>query len=122
MSISPELMMAILSMDSYNRGYNAGIEDEVLDGAGTADGLGEAGIIGNARILARPNNIDVADWKGAGFYAVAYAWNGQTIISYRGTDNPTLELSRTNDILSGWTTGAGYMGSGTQAEYAFAFR
>jgi hypothetical protein len=27
MTISSELFMAILSMDSYNRGYNAGIED-----------------------------------------------------------------------------------------------
>lgn len=26
MSISPELFMAILSMDSYNRGYDAGIK------------------------------------------------------------------------------------------------
>jgi len=27
MAISPELFMAILSMDAYNRGYGAGIED-----------------------------------------------------------------------------------------------
>ena len=29
MPISDELFMAILSMDAYNRGYNAGIEDSI---------------------------------------------------------------------------------------------
>jgi hypothetical protein len=35
-SISPDLFMAILSMDSYNRGYNAGI--------GGIDGLGSTAV------------------------------------------------------------------------------
>jgi hypothetical protein len=37
MTISSELFMAILSMDSYNRGYNSGIED---GGVSNSDGLG----------------------------------------------------------------------------------
>lgn len=40
MTISPELFTAILSMDSYNRGYNAGIEN---GGQSGIDGLGETG-------------------------------------------------------------------------------
>ncbi|WP_299866294.1 hypothetical protein [uncultured Hoeflea sp.] len=79
MSLSPDLFLAILAMDSYNRGYDSGIGDG-------PDGLGESGSIGNANILARPNEIDIADWQAAGFYAVAYQWNGETVISYRGTD------------------------------------
>ena len=80
MTISPELFTAILSMDSYNRGYDAGIA-----------GLGESGQIGNATILTRVDsgisNEQHLEWQAAGFYAVAYQWNGETVISYRGTDN-----------------------------------
>ena len=72
MAISSELMYAILAMDSYNRGYNPGI---LLSGSniGTAT-------IGSDELLP-------AGSQEAGFYAVAYEWNGETIISYRGTDS-----------------------------------
>jgi hypothetical protein len=43
MAISSELFLAILAMDSYNRGYNAGL-------GGPVDGLGKTGQIGNASI------------------------------------------------------------------------
>jgi hypothetical protein len=29
----------------------------------------------------------------AGFYAIAYNWNGETVISYRGTDRLGADLS-----------------------------
>ncbi|WNM62097.1 calcium-binding protein [Candidatus Nitrospira neomarina] len=76
MAISSELMYAILAMDSYNRGYNPGI---LLSGSniGTAT-------IGSDELLP-------AGSQEAGFYAVAYKWNGETVISYRGTDE-VLEL------------------------------
>ena len=95
MSISNELFLAILSMDSYNRGYDAGISD---GDANDPDGLGGAGsIIGNATVM------DVAlpaGFETAGFYAVAYELTqavgdmaaGTVIISYRGTDAPWTEL------------------------------
>ncbi len=88
MSTSKDLLLAILSMDSYNRGYNPGIE-----------GLGESGFIGSARILSRPNEVDYQEWNDAGFYAVSYTLDasvgegadvlsaGSTVISYRGTDS-----------------------------------
>jgi hypothetical protein len=97
-------------MDSYNRGYDSGIGDG-------PDGLGESGSIGNANILARPNEIDIADWQAAGFYAVAYQWNGETVISYRGTENYD-ELDE-NDVLNGWITGAG--ATSGQIEFAGEF-
>lgn len=65
MTMPPELFMSILSMDSFNRGYDAGIV-----------GLGESGQIGNATIVTRADsgisNEQYLDWQSAGFYASAY--------------------------------------------------
>ncbi|MEX3012041.1 hypothetical protein [Hoeflea sp. TYP-13] len=98
MTISKELFLAILSMDSYNRGYNAGLGDgqNVVNGS-DIDGLGDAigTAIGTAEISAKsPSDADSDEYE-AGFYAVAYTisgsvdipeLNGETVISYRGTD------------------------------------
>jgi hypothetical protein len=106
-SISPELFLAILSMDAYNRGYDAGIGDgqNVVDGV-DSDGLGRVGSqIGNATVVQDAQDIEgIAE--AAGFYAVAYQWNGETVISYRGTDNPN-PLAEGSDFWNGWTLGAG---------------
>lgn len=111
MSISQELFYAILSLDSYNRGYGAGLTD---GGVGDPDGLGEAGFVGDVRILARPNGVDYAAWQAASFYAVAYEDpSGNIVISYRGTDAPL------SDLWSGWTTGAGHLSA--QGELAAQF-
>lgn len=92
MTISNELFLAILAMDSYNRGYGAGLGDGVnVDGQGVdVDGLGEAGAqIGTATVL----NVPLPEGsEAAGFYAVAYAWNGQTVISCRGTNTDPMPL------------------------------
>ncbi len=76
-----DLFLAILAMDSYNRGSGAGLND---GGGGDSDGLGEAGSqIGTATVL----NIPLPQGsEAAGFYAVAYATQYGTVISYRGTD------------------------------------
>jgi Protein of unknown function (DUF2974) len=78
MTISNELMAAILSMDSYNRGYDAGIDN--LGGVGAS--------LGNWLISTDSETVlETKDrGKAASFYAVAYHYNGETIISYRGTD------------------------------------
>ncbi len=76
MSISPELMLAILAMDSYSRGYNQGISG--LGGAGTS--------IGTAVLGTSSNTAERSDAVAASFFAQSYTWNGQTVISYRGTD------------------------------------
>jgi hypothetical protein len=88
MAISNDLFMAVLAMDSYNRGYNAGI-----DVSGSQ--LGSATLSGNA---------DDAEGlaRAASFFAQSYQLaDGNTVISYRGTDQPGL------DIENGYKTGRG---------------
>lgn len=88
-----KLFNAILSMDSYNRGYNPTIKFGNL-GNGESITIGEkigwATIKTDSRILtdASGNRLDQA----ASFYALAYEmpndakWGGRTIVAYRGTD------------------------------------
>jgi hypothetical protein len=110
MTINNELFLAILSMDSYNRGYGANIS-----------GLSESGKLGNADIVLRRDIFgDTADavyqnWQASGFYALSYTVtdgtisglaNGSTVISYRGTDN-LAPFQPNSDIWNGWVIGAG---------------
>lgn len=83
MAISSDSFSAILAMDSYNRGYNAGITD-LSDEQGTALGLATIG-----------SNAEDAQGvaEAASFYALSYDVSnvsgfsaGETVISYRGTD------------------------------------
>ena len=74
MAISKDLLLAILSMDAYNRGYNPGIAD-LSDTVGTQ--------IGTATISNRSSSLANSPEVAAGFYAVAYAWNGDTIMASR---------------------------------------
>ena len=69
-----DVFRAILALDSYNRGYHPGIE-----GLSSAVGTN----IGMATIIGDDGQQAAQD---IGFYAIAYEWNGETIISYRGTD------------------------------------
>jgi hypothetical protein len=103
MTISNELMLAILSMDAYNEGYGAGLQI-----ASTNDGTAEA--IGTAKISQQSDVAPGSPGFKAGFYAISYYWNGQTIISYRGTDNFLPWRTSVNggsDVLNGWVAGAG---------------
>ncbi|MDX8503314.1 calcium-binding protein [Mesorhizobium sp. VK4C] len=112
MTMSKDLFLAILAMDAYNREYGAGIE---VDGS----------TIGAATIMNREAmGVDAAtyqSWQDAGFYGIAYQWNGATVISYRGTDNPDpLGLQNgASDVWHGWVTGAGVQGS--QSDLALDF-
>lgn len=117
MSISPDLFMAILSMDSYNRGYDAGIAG--VEGVG----IGGAAVIDKTTVgIGEP---EYQAWEAAGFYASAYTLTadvdtlsaGTIVISYRGTDNYA-ELDG-NDVLNGWITGAG--ATSGQIEFAGEF-
>lgn len=83
MSISSELMKAILAMDSYNRGYNAGVDF----GPGS-DAVGTQ--LGTATIAANKGDADAVN---VSFYAAAYNYNGETVISFRGTDDIPLDLT-----------------------------
>ncbi|MFC6488548.1 hypothetical protein [Nitratireductor sp. GCM10026969] len=90
--ISKELEISILALDSYYRG----------EGPGSFTIPGSR--IGNARI--RDTDLPLGS-HDAGFYAVAYEWNGQTIISYRGTDTDDLAATA-SDAWNGWRLGAGF--------------
>lgn len=71
-----ELFNAILSMDAYNRGYGASV---TLSG----NSIGDATIGIDSSELESEGLID----DDIGFYALAYFYEGSTIISYRGTDD-----------------------------------
>lgn len=120
-----KVLAAILSIDSYNRGYNAGIDFNSYDGNGNiisiptqlaslsiisdSESLGTITVEGD--VIRRDQNVS--------FYGIAYqASSGEIIISYRGTDDPT--LANNADILNGWVIGAGNI-TDNQAELAFAF-
>lgn len=83
-----DLMMAVLSMAAY-------LDDKPKIGLATR------------QTVAEPNG-----YLSSGFSAVAYSYNGQTIISYRGTDSFV-------DVLTGWTQGLGFASvqAGQAAEF-----
>lgn len=114
--INHTVFLSLLSMDSYNRGLGSNI-----------NGLAEFGALGTATI--RPFQPDEqTGWQAAGFYAIAYDWNGTKIISYRGT-NPQFGTESVEDfvnspilrnIWNGWTLGAGFE-QAAQAQLAIQF-
>lgn len=109
MTISKDLFLEILSMDSYNRGYDSGVGDGIgpTDANGNdADGLGRIGAhIGTAVVTSDANSTTD---QAAGFYAVAYdSTTYGTIISYRGTDNLAVFGDDASDIYTGWVLSAG---------------
>jgi Enoyl-(Acyl carrier protein) reductase len=109
MSISKELFLSILAMDSYNRGYGAGIAG--LGGGGS--GVGTA-IVGGDEFL--PNGA-----AAAGFYAAVYNTQYGTVISYRGTDNVLGLGAGVGDLWNGWITGTGTLVNSEQAALAVEF-
>ena len=73
-----KVFLSILAMDSYQRGYSPGINGI----------LGNS--IGSATIVPR-ESVGISDekysaWQIDGFYASAYRWGAETVLSYRGTD------------------------------------
>ncbi len=104
--MNSELFKAILALDSYNRSYNEGIK--LL---GTQ--IGNATITMDSRIFGTLAGTGIRQDANENFYAIAYNYDGGTVISYRGTDNPQ------PDLINGWVTGAGIIGK--QAIYAARF-
>lgn len=131
MTISPQLMQAILSMDSYNRNYAEGIKLE-----GTT--LGSATIFLDSQtlgILQDSNGAAILDENDQpirrdvdmGFYAIAYSYGGSTVISYRGTDdmivewnNEAQEWQTSLDVNNGYNVGAGIADT-PQSRMSFEF-
>jgi hypothetical protein len=107
-----DLLLAILSIDAYNRGYG-----EHQSGLPASGALGEFNIIADSSILRdeNGNRLDTA----AGFYAIAYEWEGRKYISYRGT-NPDTIGNFLDDAINGFGLGAGSP-YGAQAQLALEF-
>ncbi|WP_253707120.1 Mbeg1-like protein [Bradyrhizobium sp. WD16] len=101
-----DLLLAILAMDAYNRGYGAGLKNLNTS-------------IGSASLL--PTSALPDGSQAAGFFAQAYSLqDGQTVISYRGTD-VNFSLGATgSDLLNGYGVGAGSP-FGPQARLAVQF-
>ncbi|WP_027155594.1 hypothetical protein [Mesorhizobium sp. WSM2561] len=115
MSISQEFFLSILAMDSYNRGYDAGI-------GGLSERSDGSISIGNATISIKLSDLDMeGSAEASGFYAIAYDVGsgvegieaGTTVISYRGTNSFGGLFA--SDIFSGWAVGAGILSPTTYA-------
>ena len=119
MSMNRKVFLSILAMDSYQRGYAAGIKGVEGDKIGTAT-------------ITRREDVGIdapkyAAWQSTGFFAQSYTWGSETIISYRGTDFDvgqgefvTSQFAR--DLGRGWTTFlAPTLGAQTQFGQARAF-
>ena len=95
--ISEKLMMSLFALDAYSRSKN---DDDLKDDV-RLFGLGSDGsVLGDATIVATENV------PGSSFVAVAYSWNGKTVLSFRGTDAANIWLD--GDIWNGWSLGAGF--------------
>lgn len=89
--MSKDLEMSVLSLDSYNRGYNSKIY-----GVSTA--------FSGFSLLQRSDLTDL-DSISYGFMAASYASSTYgTIISFRGTDQI---IGAGGDLVNGWLTGGG---------------
>jgi hypothetical protein len=119
MTMNATVFRAILAMDSYNRGYAPSINGV------TGTSIGLANVVSNQALNISDAQYQI--WQSAGFYASAYVWNGQNVISYRGT-NPDFSGSVTQfynspgfaDVFHGWSLGAGFAGA-DQGQLALAF-
>lgn len=117
MTLNRDVFLSILTLDSYSRGYNAGING-LSAVAGTT--------IGTATIL-RDADDAAGVARAAGFYASAYSWDGQDVISYRGTnfsfngpDSGLLNSPFVLDFFNGWSIFTG-IGTDTPADLAGRF-
>lgn len=93
-------LLAVLSMDSYNRGYGEGI----VGLGGLNSQIGSATLVDESDIA--ENSVGV----NAGFYAAAYEVDGEIVISFRGTDGgfgdywSDFALSAGSNIPPKWCT------------------
>ncbi|MFB0613000.1 hypothetical protein [Aurantiacibacter poecillastricola] len=108
-----DVFLSLLALDSYNRGYGQNVL--LNEGDSTANQNKAGRRIGNATILTDANDPEGVA-QAAGFYAIAYEWNDETIISYRGTNfestvppgGSVFDSPIATDALSGWTLGASF--------------
>jgi hypothetical protein len=105
---SEDLMRAVLALDAYNRGYSPGMT------------LPNQASIGTSSVLTDSSKLIGPAANDAGFYAVAYQWDGEIVVSYRGTRFDGVLGPAWNDIVNGWTLSFGYA-QASQGQYALQF-
>jgi hypothetical protein len=88
-----DLLIAILSMDSYNQGYEPGLSHGSLT-------IGSATLVTDSTF-----KLGLNATFPVGFYAAAYDTPYGTVISYRGTDG---NVNSGSDIAFGWPIALGY--------------
>lgn len=118
--ISRELMLAVLAMDTYHRGYLPGLKMP-----GTRTGEAAPAIIGSASIDTARDQPEAQDIS---FFAQSYTLNGETIIGYRGTDDDISTwaaiaggaISSNHDVYTGYGLALGRF-RGPQALMAIDF-
>ena len=110
-----DLFVAILALDSYDRGYDSNLT------ASLGSQIGNATVKRDSSSLLDSNGNPIA--QPSGFYAVAYDWDGTTVISYRGTNfdlTGGFNSAAAKDILNGWSLFTG-IGTNSQATLAQQF-
>ena len=80
-----DVFLSLLALDAYNRGYGQNVFGLPV--------LPNVTQIGRATITTDSQLRIGSDAQAAGFYAIAYEWNGETIISapsssWRGSNFP----------------------------------
>jgi len=85
-----DVFLSLLALDAYNRGYGQNVLVNLGDSTTGQDEIGR--FIGSAQIIEQRINSEA---QASGFYAIAYDWNGETVISYRGTNFPNNILEAT---------------------------
>ncbi|MBL4589096.1 MAG: hypothetical protein JKY11_03325, partial [Alphaproteobacteria bacterium] len=106
--IDPELFKAVLSMDSYNRGYN----ESIILSSDVDNYTGYAQIIFDSETLGLDGSQNRLD-ENSSFYGIAYDLGSEITISYRGTDSSL-------DSVYGYKTSVGNANS-PQALLAYDF-
>jgi len=87
------VFLSLLALDAYNRGYGQGV---FVQNGDNPVGQAETGRrIGQARVTTQSTVLGGSEAREAGLYAIAYDWNGETVISYRGTNFPNNILEAT---------------------------
>lgn len=91
MALHKDVFLSLLALDAYNRGPGAGLNDLEVPTIGPNGNPQQVIKIGNAQISSDSAAILGPSAQAAGFYAIAYEWNGEKVISYRGTNFPDLD-------------------------------
>ncbi|MDR3423679.1 MAG: DUF2974 domain-containing protein, partial [Alphaproteobacteria bacterium] len=107
MASQQDLLLAILSMDAYNRGTDS-------PGMAIASPTWQGGVTGTATAFS-------PEAKNSGFFAVSYHLsNGLTVISYRGTKGDGIIGPNATEIRTGWFLSLGF-NTASQPQQALAY-